>query len=132
MGTCAHFSIGLFGFFAVDLCESFETIFSHCVGCVFFFLFFFSFFPFFFFFFFFFVFFFFLSFFFFFFFFFNGFFAVQKLLSLIRSHWFLFVFISIALGDWPKKIFVRLMSEYVCLCSLLGVLWCLMFKTKPF
>ena len=111
MGTCAHFSIGLFGFFAVDLCESFETIFSHCVGCVFFF---------------------FLSFFFFFFFFFNGFFAVQKLLSLIRSHWFLFVFISIALGDWPKKIFVRLMSEYVCLCSLLGVLWCLMFKTKPF
>ena len=26
-------------------------------------------------------------------------FAVQKLVSLIRSHWFIFVFISIALGD---------------------------------
>ena len=26
-------------------------------------------------------------------------FAVQKLVSLIRSHWFDFVFISIALGD---------------------------------
>ena len=38
-------------------------------------------------------------------------FAVQKLLSLIRSHWFLFVFISIAWGDRPRKTFVRLMSE---------------------
>ena len=27
------------------------------------------------------------------------FFAVQKLVSLIRSHWFSFVFISVALGD---------------------------------
>ena len=26
-------------------------------------------------------------------------FAVQKLINLIRSHWFVFVFISIALGD---------------------------------
>ena len=26
-------------------------------------------------------------------------FAVQKLISLIRSHWFIFVFISSALGD---------------------------------
>uniref|UniRef100_A0A8D1DE77 Uncharacterized protein n=1 Tax=Sus scrofa TaxID=9823 RepID=A0A8D1DE77_PIG len=26
-------------------------------------------------------------------------FAVQKLVSLIRSHWFIFIFISIALGD---------------------------------
>uniref|UniRef100_A0A8D1D3G2 Uncharacterized protein n=1 Tax=Sus scrofa TaxID=9823 RepID=A0A8D1D3G2_PIG len=26
-------------------------------------------------------------------------FAVQKLVSLIRSHWFIFVFVSIALGD---------------------------------
>ena len=32
-----------------------------------------------------------------------GFFAVQKLGSLIRSHLFICVFISIALGDWPKK-----------------------------
>ena len=30
--------------------------------------------------------------------------AVQKLLSLIRSHLFLFAFISITLGDGSKKI----------------------------
>ena len=29
--------------------------------------------------------------------------AVQKLVSLIRSHFFTFAFISVALGDWPKK-----------------------------
>ena len=40
-------------------------------------------------------------------------FAVQKLVSLIRSHWFLFAFIYVALGDWPKKTFVRLRSENV-------------------
>uniref|UniRef100_A0A8D1GPJ0 Uncharacterized protein n=1 Tax=Sus scrofa TaxID=9823 RepID=A0A8D1GPJ0_PIG len=39
--------------------------------------------------------------------------AVQKLVNLIRSHWFIFVFISVALGDWPKKTFVWLMSENV-------------------
>ena len=33
-------------------------------------------------------------------------FAVQKLVSLIRSHLFIFVFISIALGDLPKKTLV--------------------------
>ena len=37
-------------------------------------------------------------------------FAVQKL---VRSQWFIFVFISIALGDWPKKTLVCLMSENV-------------------
>ena len=31
-------------------------------------------------------------------------FAVQKLLSLIRSHLFIFVFISITVGDRAKKI----------------------------
>ena len=31
-------------------------------------------------------------------------FAVQKLLSFIRSHLFIFVFISISLGDGSKKI----------------------------
>ena len=36
-------------------------------------------------------------------FFFMGFFAVQNLVSLITSHWFIFVFISITLGDWPKE-----------------------------
>uniref|UniRef100_A0A8D1VLW5 Uncharacterized protein n=1 Tax=Sus scrofa TaxID=9823 RepID=A0A8D1VLW5_PIG len=39
--------------------------------------------------------------------------SVQKLISLIRSHLFVFVFISIALGDCPKKTFVWLMSENV-------------------
>ena len=40
-------------------------------------------------------------------------FAVQKCVSLIRSHWFIFVFISVALGDWPKKVFVWFISENV-------------------
>ena len=40
-------------------------------------------------------------------------FPVQKLVSLIKYHWFIFVFLSIALGDWPKKTFVWLMSENV-------------------
>ena len=30
-------------------------------------------------------------------------FAVQKLLSLIRSHWFIFVFVVIILGGGPRK-----------------------------
>ena len=33
-------------------------------------------------------------------------FAAQKLVSLIRSHLFIFAFISIALGDSPKKTLV--------------------------
>ena len=33
-------------------------------------------------------------------------FGLQKLLSSIRSHWFIFVFISLALGDQAKKTFV--------------------------
>ena len=40
-------------------------------------------------------------------------FAVQKLLSLIRSHLFVFVFISISLGDGSKKIFLWFMSKSV-------------------
>ena len=55
-------------------------------------------------------------------------FAVQKLVSLIRSHLFSFAFISVALGDWPKKTLVRFMSENVCLWSLLrvyGVMSCI-------
>ena len=40
-------------------------------------------------------------------------FAVQKLVSLIRSHWFIFALISVALGDWPEKTFLRLMSENI-------------------
>ena len=38
------------------------------------------------------------------------FFAVRKLLSLIRSH-FIFAFISFALGDRSKKILLQFMSE---------------------
>ena len=40
-------------------------------------------------------------------------FTVQKLVSLIRSHWFVFAFISVVLGVWPKKAFVSSMSENV-------------------
>ena len=40
-------------------------------------------------------------------------FAVQKLLSLIRSHLFIFACISVALGNWPKKKLVQFMSENV-------------------
>ena len=52
------------------------------------------------------------------------FFAVQKLISLIRSHLFVFVFISIALGDWPKKTLVQIMSENFLLWGFVGVSWC--------
>ena len=39
-------------------------------------------------------------------------FAVQKLLNLIRSHLFIFfLFISFALGDLSKKIWLQLISE---------------------
>ena len=40
-------------------------------------------------------------------------FAVQKLLSLIRSHLFIFVFISITLRDRSKKILLRFISKSV-------------------
>ena len=40
-------------------------------------------------------------------------FAVQKLLSLIRSHLFIFVFIFITLGGGSKKILLRFMSNSV-------------------
>ena len=40
-------------------------------------------------------------------------FAVQKLLSLIRSHLFIFVFISIMVGDGLKKILLWFMSRSV-------------------
>ena len=42
-------------------------------------------------------------------------FAVQKLLSLIRSHSFIFAFISFALGESSKKILLRFMSENILL-----------------
>ena len=43
------------------------------------------------------------------------FFAVQKLLSLIRSHLFVFVFIFIILGGGSKKILLQLMKKSVLL-----------------
>ena len=58
-------------------------------------------------------------------------FAVQKLLYLIRSHLLIFVFISIALGDSPKKTFVWFMSENVLplFSSRSFMMSCLMFKS---
>ena len=41
------------------------------------------------------------------------FFAVQKLLSVIRSHLFIFVFIPVTLGDRSKKILLQFMSKSV-------------------
>ena len=38
--------------------------------------------------------------------------AMQKCVSLTRAHLFIFAFISIALGDRPKKTLLRFMSEY--------------------
>ena len=49
-------------------------------------------------------------------------FAVQKLLSLIRSCLFIFVFIFITLGGGSKKILLWFMSKSVFLCFLLRVL----------
>ena len=40
-------------------------------------------------------------------------FVMEKLVSLIGSHLFIFVFISISLGDWPKKSWYDFMSENV-------------------
>uniref|UniRef100_A0A8D1K6V9 Uncharacterized protein n=1 Tax=Sus scrofa TaxID=9823 RepID=A0A8D1K6V9_PIG len=90
----AHFSIGLLAFLLLNcksclyileitplLVTSFETIFSHSVS--YFCLCFFLMVS----------------------------FAVQRLVSLIRSRRFIFAFISIALGDRPEKTFVRLISE---------------------
>jgi len=51
-------------------------------------------------------------------------FAVQKLLSCIRSHLFTFVFIFIILGSESKKILLQFMSKNV-LCFPLKVLECL-------
>ena len=42
-------------------------------------------------------------------------FAVEKLLSLIRSHLFVFVLISITLGGGSKRILLQFMSVF-CLC----------------
>ena len=53
-------------------------------------------------------------------------FVVQKILSLIRSHWFVFVFISITLGDGSKKILLQFMSESVL--PILNLFLCIMLE----
>ena len=58
-------------------------------------------------------------------------FAVQKLLSFIRSHLFICVFISISLGDWSKKTLVWFISENVLpmISSRSFTVLCLMFRS---
>ena len=51
-------------------------------------------------------------------------FAVQKLISLIRFHSFIFALTSIALETDLRKHWYDLCQRIFCLCSLLGVLWC--------
>ena len=58
-------------------------------------------------------------------------FAVQNLLSLIRSYWFIFVFIFITLGVGSKKILLRFRSKSVLhmFSSRSFVLYGLVFKS---
>ena len=49
-------------------------------------------------------------------------FAVQKFISLIRSHLLIFVFISFAWETDPRKCWYDLSQRIFCLCSLLGIL----------
>ena len=58
-------------------------------------------------------------------------FAVQKPLSLIRSHLFLFVFISFALGAWLRKHCYDLCQRTFCPCLLLRVL-CILSYIQAF
>ena len=50
-------------------------------------------------------------------------FPVQKFLSLIRSHLFIFAFMFFASGDISKKYCYALCQRKFCLSSPLGVLW---------
>ena len=50
-------------------------------------------------------------------------FAVQKFLSLIRSHLFTFVFISVTLGGDHRGSWFDLCHRVFCLCFPLRVLW---------
>ena len=50
-------------------------------------------------------------------------FAVQKLLSLIRSHLFIFAILSFTLEDGSKKYCCDLCQRVFCVCFPLGVLW---------
>ena len=57
-----------------------------------------------------------------------GFLCCAKALSLTRSHLFIFAFISIAWETDLRKHWYDLCQRMFCLCSLIGVLWCLVFK----
>ena len=61
-------------------------------------------------------------------------FALQKLISLVRSCLFIFAFISVALGDRPKETVLQFMSENVLpmFSSRSFVVSCLIFVFKPF
>ena len=58
--------------------------------------------------------------------------AVQKLVNSVRSYMLIFAFISIYLGEWPKKILVWFMSENVLsmLTSRSYMMSCLNFKSS--
>ena len=115
--SSAHFSMGLFVFLLLSCMSclyileikplsvaSFANIFSHSIGCLFVFVV---------------VVVFMVS------------FAMQKPASLIRYHLFIFVFISIALGDCPKKTLVQFMSENILpmLSSRSFMVSCFMFNS---
>ena len=51
-------------------------------------------------------------------------FAIQKVISLIRFHLFIFVFISFALVEWSKKIVLWFMSENSLPMFYLGCVCC--------
>ena len=67
-------------------------------------------------------------------FFFYDFLCCEKACKLISSHLFIFVFILVALWDWPKKTYVQFMSEDVLpiFSSKRFMVSCLMLRSKPF
>ena len=50
--------------------------------------------------------------------------AVQKLFILMKSHLFIFPFMSLALGDISVKYCCVEYLRFSCLCCPLGLLWC--------
>ena len=59
-------------------------------------------------------------------------FGIPRLVSLIRSHLFIFIFISVALGDWSREILIWFMSETILLTFSSGIFMVLISKMfKP-
>ena len=50
--------------------------------------------------------------------------AVQKLFILMRSHFFILFFTSLAVGDISVKILLHECLRFSCWCFPLGLLWC--------